>query len=213
MLFPGALGAPAHRRCAEHRCTAMPPVVVVPLLSQRTPYPSAYMAPPAWSVYMPSYPPRPQQSSTQSERELLAESRTKALNLNAVRDAETRSAFPSGRSSRTLAPQEQALIKPERVSSQATSQRSLSFKKGFFSGIKVTNMVTSKTVKPPPARPRIEQDKTGRAQKFKAMMQDMIKSSLTEFGVIPKAELPPPTTIRIRVNYSGQGIPSSHRFI
>ena len=50
------------------------------------------------------------------------------------------------------------------------------------SGIKVTSTVTAKTVKPPPASP---QDGTG--QDMKAMMQDMIRSSLTEYGVIPKA--------------------------
>ena len=95
---------------------AMPPMAGVPLLSQSIPYPSAYMAPPACPMYMPSYLPRPQmeQSSTQSERELLAmqrqelearelevDRRTSALNLNAVRDDETRSAVPSVRCSRT----------------------------------------------------------------------------------------------------------------
>ena len=68
------------------------------------------------SVYMPNYLPQPQaqQSSTQVEREevavqrqdleareLEAERRTRALNLNAVRDAETKSPAPSNRSSWT----------------------------------------------------------------------------------------------------------------
>ena len=43
-------------------------------------------------------------------------------------------------------------------------------------------------MKLPPASPKCEQDKTGQAQNFKAMMQDMMKSYLTEFGVIPKAD-------------------------
>ena len=91
-------------------------------------------------MYMPNYLPRPQaqQSSTQAEREELAmqrenlearelevERRTRALNLNDVRDAETRSAAPSASSSQTRTPQEQAPIKPRCASSQVASQRSL----------------------------------------------------------------------------------------
>ena len=45
-------------------------------------------------------------------RELEVERITRAFNLNAVRDDETRSAAPSARSSRTHNSQEQALIKP-----------------------------------------------------------------------------------------------------
>ena len=44
-------------------------------------------------------------------RELEIERRTRALNLNAVRDAETKSAAPSVRSSMTHTSQEQARIK------------------------------------------------------------------------------------------------------
>ena len=129
---------------------AMLPMAYEPWLNQTTPYPSAYMAPPAWPMYMPSYLPRPlaQQSSMQAKREELAmqcqelearelevERRTRALNLNAVRDAENRSAAPSVRSSRTHISQEQAPIKPKR--SQVASQRSLPLKQDLPSGIKV----------------------------------------------------------------------------
>ena len=91
-------------------------------------------------------------------RELEVEQRTRALNLNAVRDAETKSAAPSVRSSWTHISQEQASIKQKRASSQAVSQRFLPLKQGPPSGIKVTGTVTTKTVKPPPASP---QDGTG----------------------------------------------------
>ena len=99
------------------------------------------MAPPIWPMYIPNYLPRPQaqQSSTQAEHEELAmqhqdleareldvERRTRALNLNAVRDAETRSTDPSARSSRTHTFQEQAPIKPKCASSQVACHRSLS---------------------------------------------------------------------------------------
>ena len=94
----------------------MPPVAGAPWLNQSRPYPSAYMASPAWPVYMPSCLPQPQaqQSSMQAEYKELAmqrqelearglevERRTRALNLNAVRDAENRSAATSVRISRT----------------------------------------------------------------------------------------------------------------
>ena len=97
-----------------------------PWLNQTTPDCSAYMAPPAWPMYMPSYLPRPQaqwsfleaeheelamQHQELEARELEVERRTRALNLNAVRDAETKSAAPSVRSSRTCTSHEQAPIK------------------------------------------------------------------------------------------------------
>ena len=116
-------------------------------------------------------------SSTQSEHELFAiqredlearelevERRTRALNLNAVRDAEIRPAAPSLRSSQTRTSQEQAPIKPKHANSHAASQRSLPLKKGYPSGIKVTSTVTIKTEKPLSASPRREQDKTGQAR-------------------------------------------------
>ena len=46
----------------------------------------------------------------------------------------------------------------------------------------VISIVTTKTVRTPPASPQ-----DGAGQDLKAMMQDMIRSSLTEHGVIPKA--------------------------
>ena len=125
-------------------------------LNQSMPYPTAYMAHPAWPM------PRPQiqQSSPQAEHEELAmqrqeletrklevERRIRALNLNAVRDAETKSAAPSVKSSQTRTSQEQAPIKPERASSHAASQRSLPLKQGLPSGI--TSTVTTRTVKSP----------------------------------------------------------------
>ena len=115
-------------------------------------------------------------------RELEVERRTRAVNLNAVTDAKTESASFSVRSSRICTSQEQASIKPKCASFQFTSQRSLPPKKGFLSGIKVTSTVTTKTVKLPPTSSRSEQDGTGQAQDFKAMMQDMIRSSLTVLG-------------------------------
>ena len=96
-------------------------------------------------------------------RELEVERRKKHLNLNAVRDAETMSAGPSVRSSRIHSSQEQAPIKPKRASSQAASHRFLFLKNYYPSGIKVTSVVTAKTVKPPPASPRCEQGKPGQA--------------------------------------------------
>ena len=165
------LGAPeaqsaAMSPVAPMQSTAMLPMAGALLLSQCTPYPSAYMymASTTLPMYMPSYLPWPQmkQPSTRSERELLAvqrqelkarelevERRTRALNLNAIRDAETRSAAPSVRSSRTCNSQEQAPIKPKRACSQAASQRSLPLENGLPTGIKVTSTVTSKVVKPP----------------------------------------------------------------
>ena len=71
------------RRQCQHPCRApvallqgadMPAMAGAPLLNQSMPYTSAYMAPPAWPMHMPSYLPRPQiqQSSTQAKREQLA---------------------------------------------------------------------------------------------------------------------------------------------
>ena len=115
-------------------------------------------------------------------RGLEVERRTRALNLNAVRDAESKSAAPSARSSRTrFFSQEQAAVMPKHASPQVASQRPLPLKQGLPSGIKVTSTVTAKTVKPHPASP---QDGTG--QDMKVMMQGIIRSSLTKYGVTPK---------------------------
>ena len=56
------------RPAAEHRNSANGRP------SQASPYPSAFMALPAWPMYMPSYLPRPlaQQSTMQAEHEELA---------------------------------------------------------------------------------------------------------------------------------------------
>ena len=103
-------GASAH---AERRYAANDQFAI---LNQSTPYPSTYVAPPAWPMCMPSYLPQPQiqQSSAQAEleqlalqsqeleaRELEVERRTRAVNQDAVKGAETKSAAPSVRSSRT----------------------------------------------------------------------------------------------------------------
>ena len=84
---------------------------------------------------------------------------------------------------------------PKRASSQVASQRSLAPTQGPPSGIKVTSTITAMTVKPPPASP---QDRTGQA--MKPVVQDMVKSSLTQFGVIPKETLPQPHAQSITVN-------------
>ena len=117
IMFSGAPGAPAPMQSA-----VILPMPGAPLPSQAMPYPSAFMAPPAWPMYMPHYLPRPQaqQSSMQAEREKLARQRhdlearelevewiTRALNLNAVIDAKAKSAAPMAESSRTCT-QEQA---------------------------------------------------------------------------------------------------------
>ena len=78
--------------------TAIPPMAEAPWPSQATPYACAFVAPPAWPMYMPR--PPAQQASMQAKleelarqghdletRELEVERRTRALNLNAVRDA------------------------------------------------------------------------------------------------------------------------------
>ena len=100
LLFLGAAVAPAPMQSnGAPLCRAPPmaPMAGAPWLNQSTHYPSTYVAPPAWSMYIPSYLPRPQaqQSSCAMQRqelesrELEFERRTGALNLYAVRDAET----------------------------------------------------------------------------------------------------------------------------
>ena len=73
------------------------------------------------------------------------------------------------------------------ASSKSASHRFFSLKSDYPSGIKVTSTVTTKTVKPPPASPKREQDRRGQAQDsaaFKtdiaAMMRNMFKSSLLQ---------------------------------
>ena len=69
MLFHGISAA-----LAPIQSTAMLSKAQAPLLGQSTHYHGAFVASPAWPMFMPSYLPQPQveQSSTQSERELLA---------------------------------------------------------------------------------------------------------------------------------------------
>ena len=130
------------------------------------------------------------QSQELEARELEVERRTQALKLNIGRDDAERSSW-------ILPSQEQAPIKAKCASSQSATYRSFSLKRDCPSSIHVTSTVTIKTVKPLPASPKREVDRPGQAQDLaslrndiKATMQDMIKSSLTEFGVIPKANPP-----------------------
>ena len=70
LLFPRVPAVPVLMQSA-----AMPPMTSSPLtLNQSTPYPSTYLASPAWPMCMPSYLPQPQiqQSSAQAELEQLA---------------------------------------------------------------------------------------------------------------------------------------------
>ena len=77
----GARGAAsAVRHHAENRephGAALKPMAGLPWSSQPTPYASAFMAPPTWPMYMPSYMPRPQaqQALMQAEFEKLARQR------------------------------------------------------------------------------------------------------------------------------------------
>ena len=114
-------------------------------------------------------------------RELEVERRSRALNLNAVRDAEAKSAAPVAESSCSHTQEEAPLKMSKRASSQVTSQRSLAPTQVPPSGIKVTSTITTKTLKPHPASPQ-----DGSGKDMKAKVQDMIRSSLTQFGVIPE---------------------------
>ena len=97
----------------------------------------------------------------------------KSLLGNTVRDARVTAAASVAGSSHSRT-REQAPLKPRRASSLTPTWAPPS-------GIKVTNTVTTKTVKPLPASP---QDRT--SQDVKAMVQDMVKSSQTQLGVIPQ---------------------------
>ena len=111
-------------------------------------------------------------------RELEVERRTRALNLSDIRDARVTAAAPVVGSSHSRT-REQTPLKPRRASSQVASQRSLAPTRAPHSGIKVTSTVTTKTVKPLPASPQ-----DGTNQDVKAMVQDLVKSSLTQLEVI-----------------------------
>ena len=80
--------------------------------------------------------------------------------------------------------------------------------------IKSSSTVITKTVKLPPTSPKHEQyrpkpalDLASFKMDLKAMMQDMIKSSLTEFGVIPKANPPQSESQFISVDKETSQIP------
>ena len=128
---PGA-PAPMQSTGTPLQSATIPPMAKAPWPSQATPYPSAFMAlPPCQGICLITcLGPLAQQSSMQAEREELARYRqdldcrelevnqiTRALNLNAVRDAEAKSAAPMAGSncSRT---QEQAPLKQKCASSQ-----------------------------------------------------------------------------------------------
>ena len=191
--------------CTE--CTS----VTGPVLSPGTQVPITMQGPAFPSIPCVPIMPRPQaqQSSKQAECEELArqhhdlearepevEWRTRAINLNAVEMPKLR-LLPPWRKAAIRILREQAPVKPKHVISNVTSQRSLVPP----SGVKVTSTITTKTVKPPHASP---QDGTG--QDMKAMVQDMIRSSLTKSGVIPKETRPTQSH-----NLRGSGIPSNSR--
>ena len=87
---------------------AIQPIAEALWPSQATPDASAFMAPPAWPMYMPSYMPRPpaQKPLKQAEfeefdrqgqylepRELKVQHMTRTHNLNAVRDAKSNDCY------------------------------------------------------------------------------------------------------------------------
>ena len=138
IAFSGAPGAPEAPPApysaisAERRITAY--MARMPRSSQPTPYASAFMAPPAWPMYMPSQMPRPptQPSFMQAQFEELDKqyqdleapelevqrSMSQTHNLNTLRDARVRSAT-SVRGSKHTRGQEQA---PRHASSQLAFQ-------------------------------------------------------------------------------------------
>ena len=151
----------------------------MPWSSQPTPYASAFMAPPAWPIYMPSYMPRPptqppfmqaqfeelarqRQDLEAPELEVLCMSRTH--DLNAVRDARVRLAT-SVRGSKCIPVAIPAI--PNLFG-------------GSPSGIEVISTGISQTV----ASTTVTQD--GASQNVEAMVRDLVKSSLTQLGVIPQ---------------------------
>ena len=109
-------------------------------------------------------------------RELEGQRMTQTCNLNAVRDAGvvTAASVPCSRHSRK---KKQA---PGRASSKIASKRSQTPSGAPPSGIKVSTGM-AQTVAPPPVS---SQD--GANQEVKAMVQDIVKCSLTQLGVIPQ---------------------------
>ena len=87
-------------------------------------------------------------------------------------------------------------MKARRASSQVASQRSLTPSGDPPSGIEVISTGTTKTVMPFPAT----SPQDGTSQDVKAMVQDMVKSSLTQLGVIPQD-----TPTQSQSQYCGSG--------
>ena len=167
----------------------------MPWSSQPIPYASTFMTPPAWPMYMPSYMPRPPtqlpfmqaqfkelawQRKDIEARELEVQRMSQTHNLNSVRDARIRSAT-SVRGNKHTRGKEQA---PGHASSQLASQRSQTPLGAPPSWMEVISTGISQTVAPPPAG---SQD--GDSQNVEAMVQDLVKSSLTQLGVIPQETL------------------------
>ena len=169
----------AIRRLAERQSSTLQPMASMPWSSQSTPYASAFMAPPAWPLYMFSYMPRPptqlpfmqaqfeelaRQCQDIEARELKVQCMSRTHNLNAVRDARVRSAT-SVRGSKCTRGKEQA---PGHASSQLASQRSQTLS-GALPGIEVISTAISQTVAPPTAS-----SLDGASQNVEAMVQDWL---------------------------------------
>ena len=165
---------------------ALQPMATKPWSSLPTPYASTFMALPAWPIYMPSYMPRlhtqppfiqaqfeelARQHQDTEARELEVQCMPGTHNLNAVRDARIRSAT-SVRGSKLTRGKEQG---PRRASSQLAPQQSQTPSGAPPSGSK------SSVLAPPPAS---SQD--GASQNVEAMVQDLVKTSLIQLGVIPQ---------------------------
>ena len=183
-VFSGAPGAPVAPPAPYGSMTSMP------WSSQPTPYASAFMAPPALPMYMPTYMPRslthPPFMQAQFEelvrqrqdieaQELEVQRMSRTHNLNAVRDARVRSATSvRGSGSKRTRGKEQA---PEGAGSQLASQRSQTPSVAPPSGIEVISMGVSQTVAPPTT------SQVGAIQNMESMVQGLLKS---QFRVIPQ---------------------------
>ena len=166
-----------HQRHAESQGAALQPMAGAPWPSQPTPYASAFIAPPAFPMYKPSYMSTPPARQDIEARELEVQRMTRTRNLNAVRDARVTTAT-SVAGSRHSRKKEQS---PRQASSQTASQRSQTPSGAPPSGIEVISTCITQTVVPPPVS---SQD--GANQEMKAMVQNIVKSSRTQLGVIPQ---------------------------
>ena len=143
------------------------------------------MAPTVWPMYMPSYMPRPMQAEfgelARQHQDLMVcelkiQRMTQTCSLNAVRaaGATTTASVPGSRRSRK---KEQA---PRKTSSQIASKTSQTPSGAQPSGIKTSTGVTQTAVPLPVS----SQDCA--SNEVNAMVQDLIKSTLTQLGVIPQ---------------------------